>query len=201
MLELLTLWAVLAQVVPVTEPADADAYREALLLHLETMHSIECDYTFCCSIRTDNVLEKVQFKWKDGDLWYSSRPLGTSESDWIHEFLTEACVDNAYSAYWKRKESGKKYHHTDYPKMRFMANNELSPLTLLGISSPFSHDAFKDHLRHLLERTQSPILERGEDRTALYLYPEPADGDYEALETEQGAIVYMDREQRIVQVD
>jgi hypothetical protein len=193
----------LAQVVPAPQQEDALGYRDALLRQLDALHSIECTYLFCCGTRADNRPDRVEFRWKDGWLWYASHPQGgPPEHEWAHSLLMEASVDGICSSYWVDENTGKSYHHYNYKGMRFMAHNELSPRTLLGVSSPFSYVSFTDGLKAFLTDAKAPILEQGENGDKrLYLYPEPEDGDYEGLSSLRGMILTFDDELRIVRIE
>jgi len=113
----------------------------------------------------------------------------------------EAIVNGAVSGYWDKSNVSGRYRHTNYESLRFMSYNELSPLTVLGISSPHSYYSYVDALRGALTALGSPYAERRDNKVLLYLYSDPPDGDYSSDDTSDGTIVYFDDEGRVVQVD
>ena len=191
--------SVLSQIVPQTSLVDADTLRLALLEQLLAMESIECSYTYCCSKRAEEQLDRLEMRWKNGWLlWYASRPTNPSDNPQANNLIMESIVDGAVSGYWQSANSSESYYHTNYEMLRFMAYDELSPLTVLGLSFIFSYTR---NLRDMLQAETSPYMELRGEQILLFLFPDPPDGDFSENETMDAAIVYFDLEGRVVQVD
>lgn len=191
----------LGQVVPQESLSDANSLRNALRERLASFNSIECSYTYCCNNRTQERLDHLDLRWKDGWLWYASRPNSPSEDPDAHNLLMEAIVDTKVSGYWDKLKNSDRYFHTNYDRLRFMAYNELSPLTALGVSSQYSYDSYTNNLREALEAPITPHMEKHDQQTLLYLYSEPLDGNYSDIATTHGIIVYFDDQGCVGQVD
>ncbi|HDP33917.1 MAG TPA: hypothetical protein ENN29_02275, partial [Candidatus Hydrogenedentes bacterium] len=147
---------------------DADTLRTALLDQIVTLESIECSYAYCCNKRAEEQLDRLDMRWKNGWLWYASRPSNPSDHPHALKHVIESIVDGAVSGYWEESASGRCYHHTNYERLRFMAYNELSPLTILGVSSPHSYYSYAANFREMLESTVTPHVMIQDHQTLLY---------------------------------
>ena len=181
--------------------SDARNLRDALQQKICSIESIECSYTYCCNIRALEQPDQVEIRWKGGLLWYSSRPSILLNHPDAFNVVMESVIGEVISGYWEKSINSDCYYHTNYEKLRFMAYNELSPLTILGVSSPRSYYSFSNTLRELLTTIEKPYVNSTNQHTMLYLFPEPADGDYRKQTTSFGVIVYLDYQGRVEQID
>ncbi len=181
--------------------SDASILKASLLEHLVAFESIECSYTYCCNMRAEKNIDRLKLRWKNGLLWYSSHIDNPSDNPDANSMIMESIVDGLVSGYWEKANRADRYFHTNYDSLRFMAYNELSPLTVIGVSSLKSYYSFTHNLRDTLKSDNTPYIEKRDQKTLLYLFPEPPDGDFSDLSAREAIIVFFDLDGYVIQVD
>lgn len=201
MVSLLFVLSLYSQFIHQDSFSDSNRLKDELLESYNILNSIECSYNFCCGKRMQEQADNIDFRWKEGWLWYSSQSEKTTKGPDACSLVIESIIDGMVSGYLEKTDSEKNVYHTNYDLLRFMPYNELSPLTIIGISSPRSYYSYSNNLIDTLKAVEKTYIENTEQQIRLYLYPEPPDGNYFEIETTYGIIVCFNKQGYVEQID
>jgi hypothetical protein len=204
----LMYWSVLLLLFTVSwicsaEVMDGSGLRDMLLERVVSLESIECEYVYDATFKgVTYPPETFVFKNKGNWIWYEMRrdtERYSYEEGWS-AFESETNINGRIDAFWI-KQTGRKIYHTGLKQFMFLHYNMLSPLTIMGRSSPYSYQSHTETLRDFLGTAKRAYLEQTEPYLRLYLFHEPQDGNYVKREIGAGAIVHLDNTFTIHRVD
>jgi len=185
------------------EVMDGSGLRDMLLERVVSLESIECEYVYDATFKgVTYPPETFVFKNKGNWIWYEMRrdtERYSYEEGWS-AFESETNINGRIDAFWI-KQTGRKIYHTGLKQFMFLHYNMLSPLTIMGRSSPYSYQSHTETLRDFLGTAKRAYLEQTEPYLRLYLFHEPQDGNYVKREIGAGAIVHLDNTFTIHRVD
>lgn len=184
----------------------AEGFRQKLIQQLLDIESIECDYIYTVTKEgTTLPPEMFRFKSKGDWIWYEiSKETDNYKYDDPTPLTIETNVNGAFDIFWV-EENGERIHQTNLKHFNAMQYDQLSPLTIRGISSPFtchsSTFSFKDNLKEYLQRSTDLFLEREDSFNKLSMFYEPKDYNYKSLKCHTGITIYFDDEMVIHRID
>lgn len=185
------------------EVMDGSGLRDMLLERVMSLESIECEYVYDATFKgVTYPPETFVFKNKGDWIWYEMRrdtERYSYEEGWA-AFESETNINGSIDAFWIT-QAGRKIHQTGFKRFRFLHYTILSPLTIVGRSSPYSYQSHTETLRDFLGTAKRAYLEQTEPYLRLYLFHEPQDGNYLKSEIGAGVIVHLDNAFTIHRVD
>jgi len=185
------------------EVMDGSGLRDMLLERVVSLESIECEYVYDATFEgVTYPPETFVFKNKGNWIWYEMRrdtERYSYEEGWS-AFESETNINGSIDAFWIT-QAGRKVHHTGLKRFRFLHYSMLSPLTIVGRSSPYSYQSHTETLRDFLGTAKRAYLEQTEPYLRLYLFHEPLDGNYVPVETGGGVVIHLDNTFTIHRVD
>lgn len=185
----------------------AEGFRQKLIQQLLDIESIECDYIYSVTKEgTTLPPEMFRFKNKGELIWYEIIK-DTNNYEYVDDptpLTIETNVSGAFDIFYV-KDNGQRIHQTNLKHFYAMHYDQLSPLTMRGISSPFtcytSTFSFKDNLQEYLQRGTDLFLEREDSFNKLSIFYEPKDYNYKQMKSYSGIAVYFDDDMLICQID
>lgn len=203
MLVCLAVWCLFAPgMAATTDEQQAQELRQRVLDRLTEYDSIECTYSYFYNLTGGSPIpDKVQFKAKGEWVWFSKDAQLKEGDTSLPKFRSETNVEGKIDCFFISSHTNERIFHAKGERFNFFACDGLSPLSFIGRNSAFSYWSFKDTLRDILASPSTCISEPEGDYTKLYVYPEPEDGDYEALTIVMGAILYLDKDEMLRRVD
>lgn len=179
--------------------------KQGIIERLREFESVECQFMNYFNTNYEKPFpDRITYAYKDGWIRYTREPVLENPKDAlllkVDRLVGETNVNGAVDRIFLGQD-GRITFHKNAPEFSFMAYNALSPLSILGRSSAFSYFSHKETLLDLLEANGDCIYEESAPFARLYIYPQPADGDYEDLDVLHGVILHLDADRNIRQID
>lgn len=186
---------------PAAEQLSAESFRMEVLRRLQRIQSIECEYYYYYNKSYDIPFsEKVTLKSK-GEWVSHRRERSPADVKRIQGLDTSVAESNVHGTIDRLFINEKVRFQSNARAFALMAYNQLSPLSIIGKSSAFSFYSYTDTLIQLLQSPGLALLERSEEVTVLYVFPDPAGGKYDVHFPLRGAVVYVDDQWFIRRID
>lgn len=195
-------------------PAEADALKEKALHRLQSVESVECDYTFFYN--TTYVIpfpEKVHFKAQGDMVAYTierseedvakvnaALKKGPNPNLWVDRVVGESNVHGSIDRLLDSPDEVV-FHTKGEGDFHFIASNELTPLLVLGKTSSFTYSTGTSSLIHMMQAPGKTFLEREADDIRLYVYPQPEIGKDGVPDSAHGAILHLQEDGYIRFID
>jgi len=165
---------------------EAEAVKERVLQRIQSVESVECDYTFFFNTTYGIPFpEKIHFKAQGDMVAYTierseedvakvnaALQKGPNPNLWVDRVVGES---NGHGYVDRLLDSPNEvvFHTKGEGTFHFMPGNRLNPLMVLGRTSSFTYNLGINSLIQMMLAPGKAFLEREANDTRLYVYPDP----------------------------